>query len=168
MSVLLESTPLLKTIRKYIQHPAGVFSISLLARMFMRSFQAFYKRLYKQPGQFVYMINYTVTGLFYHIWQNVCFRIHSNGVLSWRDFARERFCFQWWRSRVEICEESGWISLAASPLANICVGRKEKKRRLNPPEDVKLKQNFSQLLGSFVKYCFYNFSIKFISFRLSV
>lgn len=48
MSVLLESTPLVKTIRKYIQHPAGVFSISLLARMFMRSFQAFYRRLYKQ------------------------------------------------------------------------------------------------------------------------
>ena len=44
----------------------------------------------------------------------------------------------------------------------------KKKRRLNPPEDMKLKQIFFQLQGSFVKYCFYNFSIKFLSFRRPV
>lgn len=48
MGVLLESTPLVKIIRKYIQDPTGIFSISSLARMFMRSFQALFRRLYKQ------------------------------------------------------------------------------------------------------------------------
>ena len=75
----------------------------------------------------------------------------GSGEAAWR-FARSRAEFH---SRLRRSQIFAWVA-------------RKNKRRLNPPEDVRLKQNFSQLLGSFVKYCFYNFSIKFMSFRRPV
>ena len=75
----------------------------------------------------------------------------GSGEAAWR-FAGSRAEFH---SRLRRSRIFAWVA-------------RKKKRRLNPPEDVRLKQNFSQLLGSFVKYCFYNLSIKFISFRRPV
>ena len=45
--VLLENTPLVKFIRKYIRDPSGVFSISSLVRMLVTSFPTF-SRLFVQ------------------------------------------------------------------------------------------------------------------------